>query len=213
MNRYRIAARSYDFISGERWLYQQGRVAAVALLQLQPGDAVLDLGCGTGLDFPWLQARIGATGRIVGIDASAAMLAQARRRTARAGWANVDLVVVDAAQVSAVVAGPFDAVLCSYTLSVMADWDAAWTSATSLLRPGGHIAVVDTGYPTQRWKWLSPMVFIAFRLGGVHPRRRVWERVLRVTEDPHEITLAGGHIHVVGGRRAIGPNLIREDQE
>ncbi|BAS09291.1 match to protein family HMM PF08241 [Arthrobacter sp. Hiyo4] len=56
---------------------------------------MLDIGCGTGLNFPLLQERIGAAGTIVGIDRSAGMLRQARRRAEARGWQNVILIQAD----------------------------------------------------------------------------------------------------------------------
>src|SRR5207244_1242256 len=56
------------------------RAAAVDLLGLTPGQVVLDVGCGTGLCFSYLQQRIGPSGTIIGIDRSAEMLAYADLR-------------------------------------------------------------------------------------------------------------------------------------
>jgi SAM-dependent methyltransferase len=58
----------------------------------RPGGTVLDIGCGTGLNFRALRGVVGETGRVVGVDPSPAMLAKARDRTARENWSNVDLV-------------------------------------------------------------------------------------------------------------------------
>ena len=63
------------------WPYREAR--AVAIEQLQPGDEVVDLFCGTGVNFERLLARIGPTGRVLGVDGSEGMLAGARRRIER----------------------------------------------------------------------------------------------------------------------------------
>ena len=63
----------------------------MAALQLQPGQVVLDVGCGTGLSLALLRAAVGETGRIYGFDQSPEMLALARTRAASAGWHNVKL--------------------------------------------------------------------------------------------------------------------------
>jgi SAM-dependent methyltransferase len=73
------------------------RPAAVRRLQLRPGDHVLDVGCGTGANFPHLVAAVGPTGMVTGIELSDAMAGRAEARAAEAGWDNVDVVVGDAA--------------------------------------------------------------------------------------------------------------------
>jgi SAM-dependent methyltransferase len=82
-------ATAYDARTGP---FERYRRQVVDLLPLQRGDVVLDLGCGTGLCFAHVQERIGPGGTIVGVDASADMLAVAAERVAAAGWANVVLV-------------------------------------------------------------------------------------------------------------------------
>ena len=79
LEQYRRRAAVYDF---ELALFEPLRREAVARLALQPGETVVDLGCGTGLSLPLLRAAVGATGHVVGIEQSPDMLARARRRVA-----------------------------------------------------------------------------------------------------------------------------------
>jgi ubiquinone/menaquinone biosynthesis C-methylase UbiE len=65
---------------------------AVDRLELQPGETVIDVGCGTGLTFPLLEAAVGETGKIVGIELSPEMVSQARERVAAQGWENVSVI-------------------------------------------------------------------------------------------------------------------------
>jgi demethylmenaquinone methyltransferase/2-methoxy-6-polyprenyl-1,4-benzoquinol methylase len=87
---YRTLAEFYDVrtLAGQPYRRQ-----AVRRLGASRGETILDIGCGTGLNFAQLEAAVGPSGRLVGVDASAQMLAQARPRTERHGWSNVDLVV------------------------------------------------------------------------------------------------------------------------
>jgi len=89
------------------------RARAIEALQLQPGEVVLDAGCGTGFCFQMIEAAIGPAGRLIGIEPSPAMLACARGRVDAAGWANVTLLNTsgEAAQLPAAPA----AILFSYT--------------------------------------------------------------------------------------------------
>jgi demethylmenaquinone methyltransferase/2-methoxy-6-polyprenyl-1,4-benzoquinol methylase len=99
---YRRKAKHYDLTSRlspvPGYPEQAQRRRAVRALGLRPGDTVVDVACGTGRNFPLLEAVIGPRGRIVGVDLTDAMLEQAHRRVARHGWRNVSLVHADAAE-------------------------------------------------------------------------------------------------------------------
>ena len=86
--KYRKRAARYDRTCGPTWPIRE---RAIAALNLQPGQAVLDVGCGTGLSLALLRAAVGEQGRIYGFDQSPDMLAQARQRADAAGWRNVEL--------------------------------------------------------------------------------------------------------------------------
>src|SRR5262249_51183506 len=72
------------------------RQEAARQLRLEPGLTVLDVACGTGLNFSLLVSCVGPTGTIVGTDYSSGMLARATRKVAQHGWSNVRLVRADA---------------------------------------------------------------------------------------------------------------------
>ncbi len=116
---------------------RQVRERAVGRLDLRPGDAVLDFGCGTGLSFGMLRRAVGRDGRIIGVNASPEMLARARRLVARRGWTNVRLVEANADGV-ALDPESVDAVLCFYTHDIMQS-DQAIETAAAALRQGGRI--------------------------------------------------------------------------
>ena len=87
---YRRIAGSFDLSTA--WL-EPYRRRAVSQLRLQPGDVVLDVGCGTGMSFEPIQSAIGPTGRVIGIEPCPEMLAAARARAEQAGWENLTLQV------------------------------------------------------------------------------------------------------------------------
>ena len=66
-------------------------------MRLHPGDTVVEIGCGTGLNFSLLRDAVGAQGKVIGVDITAEMLDRAKRRVARNAWSNVELVHSDAA--------------------------------------------------------------------------------------------------------------------
>ncbi len=199
--RYGPAARCYDVLSGERAVYRAGREAGVAALGLRPGQTVLDLGCGTGLTLPLLVDAVGPTGAVLGVDASAAMLAQARVRVAEHRWTNVRLEQGVLGGAEPVVTEPADAAVLAYSLSIVDDWVLAWERVLARVRPGGRVLVLDTTWPTGSARLLSPLAWLAFTLGGVDPERRPWRLAERDLDDPRHQVLKGGHVHAVTGTR------------
>ena len=115
-----------------------GRLA-MDRLGLAPGQHVLDIGCGTGPSTVDLAARVGADGRVVGIDISDAMLEGARARAARLGVANVEFVHADA-QVQDLGAGRYDAAFSRFGIMFFADPVAALGNIRRALRGGGALS-------------------------------------------------------------------------
>lgn len=138
---YRAHAARYDR-SALRTLPLRYR--AIWNLALKPGDAVLDVACGTGLSFPILEDAIGVAGRLVGVELSPEMAALAQARIDRAGWANAELVVARMEDVDLnAPRGPFDAVAFNFTHDVLQS-DAALANIFAACKPGARVAVAGS---------------------------------------------------------------------
>src|SRR5215813_9089883 len=89
---YRKKAKRYDITSRlypvPGYPQRTQRLRAVQALGLRTGDTVIDMACGTGLNFPLLQQAIGPGGRILGVDLTDAMLTRAQARIEANGWSN-----------------------------------------------------------------------------------------------------------------------------
>ncbi|MFZ2172440.1 MAG: methyltransferase domain-containing protein [Rhodococcus sp. (in: high G+C Gram-positive bacteria)] len=198
--RYRTSARFYDLISAEWPVYRAGRVAAIDLLVLQPGGHVLDVGCGTGLNFAHLQRRIGPTGSITAVDASPQMLDQARRRTRSAGWSNVRLVEADATDLDPADLGvdrqQFDAAVSTYALSLMPKWPRALSTMIEMTHPGGRVAVVDMQKPVGCAAVWTPLARLACLLGGSDIDAHPWTVIESAMTDVRSASARCGHIQV-----------------
>lgn len=204
---YDQAARNYDrwnHIIFDRLLgVERFRLKTVERLGDLQGKRVLDIGCGTGLNLPYLAERVGPEGEIVGVDYSEGMLEQARARVEENGWRNVRLVQGDAAQLDGI-EGPFDAALSTWVLGIVHDLPSALERAVTLLEPGGRFAVLDFDktIPDQGIRrLLSPLFHWLLRIGGIDDRedlddarlRRRWaegkqllrERLDDVQEEPY----------------------------
>lgn len=92
---YRQRAAGYD---AELAPFEPLRRQAVDLLDLQPGQQVLDLGCGTGLSLPLLAEKVGPTGRVWGLEPCPEMARRARQRCTQAGWPQVQVCQGEATQ-------------------------------------------------------------------------------------------------------------------
>ena len=161
--RYRWLAPVFDGL-GSAWL-ERARTRAVEILALQPGETVLDLGCGTGRSLPVIEATIGRGGRLVGVDASPDMLARARRRVDDHAWRKVTLVQADAEELT--LEARVDAVLCFCTHDILTS-PGAVARAVAHLAPGGRIVAAGVQHPDRRAGWLAvPGLFVFTKVFSV----------------------------------------------
>jgi len=133
------------------------RNQAVASLGLRSGDTVVDVGCGTGLNFPLLQDAIGSEGKIIGVDQSQTMLDQARQTVAVNGWQNVELICADAAGFE--FPPQVDGVLSTYVLILVPDCGRVVTNACQALRPDGRLSILDMAWPRYCPLWWRHVLF------------------------------------------------------
>lgn len=135
------------------------RAEAADALGLRPGATVLDMGCGTGANFPHIRRRIGADGRLVGVDFTRPMLARARDGVRRAGWENVDLVQADAAAFEP--REKVDAVLATFVMGMLADPGTVVDRWLDFLKPGGSLVLLDAAQSTRPYAWPVNQAFRA----------------------------------------------------
>ncbi|HYB24736.1 MAG TPA: methyltransferase domain-containing protein [Solirubrobacteraceae bacterium] len=182
-----VVAR-YD--RGARW-YRAAEVSilfphalrrkALARLELEPGDRVLEIGCGTGRNLPLLCDAVGESGEVIGVDVSRGMLARAQRWVTRHQRENVRLLCEDAAELA--LPDRVDAVLFSLSYSVLPDRARVLERAWEALAPNGRLAIMDAGLPAgPLGGLLAPFADAIATVFPGDPYSRPWEDLTRLSQ-------------------------------
>ena len=179
---YRKKAKHYDITSRLYPVpgYPQGaqRLQAVQALGLRAGGSMIDVACGTGLNFPLIEEVIGPDGRIVGLDLTDAMLAQARNRIEANGWTNISLVHEDAVHFE--FPAGIDAILSTYALSQVPECAQVIAHGAAALSGGGRWVVLDLKVPDKTPRWLTQLgtaILRPFASIDEWNLRRPWEAI------------------------------------
>ncbi|MCS6969617.1 MAG: class I SAM-dependent methyltransferase [Planctomycetota bacterium] len=136
---YAPQAEDYDRVR-ERMLHGRRELCAQLAALLPAGFRLAEFGAGTARNLAFLEDRL-AEGRCWAVDLCPALLERARQRIAAQRWTTVEAVEADVTRWQA--PEPLDAVLMSYSLTMIPDWFAAIDNALAQLKPGGLLAVVD----------------------------------------------------------------------
>ena len=128
------------------------RKSAIAELNLKPGDTVVDLACGTGLNFPYLQKAVGKEGRIIGVDISDAMLLEAGKKIKENGWSNMELVNCDVAEYK--FPKDIDCIISTYAITLVPQYDDVIRKGAAALKMKGRFVILDFKKPKNWPSWL-----------------------------------------------------------
>lgn len=193
--RYARHAATYDRDTAQ---FNDFRDEAVQALDLQPGQTVVDVGCGTGLCLPAIQRAIGPSGTAIALEPCPQMLAQAMCRAGEHGWSNV--VPINATAEEAGLPGPVDAVLFCATHDVLRSRRALAAVFAHLRRGGRWVA---TG---GKWvlPWASPLNVVVAGLHAPYVRSfegfdRPWSHLSAYSRDLHVRSLAWGTGYLATG--------------
>ncbi len=140
-----LVAKSPDMVAQRKRMH--------AALELQPGERVLEIGCGTGIMASEMAASVAPTGNVTGADTSAAMIAMARGLCA--ALVNVEFIEADAADLP-FANGSFDVVTVTQCLCLVSNVEAAIGEMFRVLRSGGRAVILETDWDTLVWNCTEP---------------------------------------------------------
>jgi demethylmenaquinone methyltransferase/2-methoxy-6-polyprenyl-1,4-benzoquinol methylase len=195
--RYRTRAAGYD-ASAQRTMRLRER--AIALLQLRPGQTVLDVGAGTGLSYVLLRQAVGEQGMVLAFEQSPEMFQQARARVMRQGWGNVWQACITAETVK--LPQPADAVLFNYVHDISRT-PAAVDNIMRQVKPGAHVAVA--GMKFFPW-WTGPLNLLPWLKNRPYNARpadlwRPWNLIERWCDGFERASTQSGMGYIAHGRR------------
>jgi ubiquinone/menaquinone biosynthesis C-methylase UbiE len=188
-NLYQKRASHYDLSANLYYLLgfreQAYRRMAVTALNLQSGDTVIEIGCGTGLNFSLLQKKVGPQGKIIGVDLTPSMLEMAHERCKRHGWNNVKLIEHEAGSYE--FPAGIDGALSTFALTLVPGYQRVIEHAHQALTPGKNLVVGDFRIA----KWPGPLlkfgIFLTSPFGVTLElgQRRPWEAMEAVFGNLH----------------------------
>ena len=208
---YDVSANLYYLIGFREYAYRR---KAVAALKLQPGDTVVEIGCGTGLNFPLLQQAVGPEGRLIGVDLTDSMLEQARQRVHAQGWSNVELVQSDAA----IYEFPqnVDGVISTFAITLSPDYDRIIQRVATALTVGGRCAILDLKKPDNiplALVKLGVMITRPFAVSLDLVDRHAWESVERYLINTSCQEFYFGFAYLAVGEAQAMPGVLTEPKE
>jgi len=181
--KYDVTVKQFDVFSWLGFSISGWRKAAISRLGMKPGDTVIDIGCGTGLNFPYLQQAVGPNGKIIGVDISNEMLAEAQQIIKDNLWKNVELVCADARQYE--FPENVEGVLSTYAMILIPNCGQLIGRACKVLSPNGKLVILDMAWPRYCPLWWRHVLFFLKSYGVTIEvlKMRPWDCVHKAMEE------------------------------
>lgn len=171
MDRKKKVAKKYDRWSKFYDTFDAGgqnkqKKLAVDVLELQPGNVLLDIGTGTGAILPYAAEKLNGQGKILAVDISPEMGKQVVSRALKEGGFDLLSFIVSDCDELPLPDESVDAVLATFAFTSFPTPEASMMDAARVLKPGGRISILDTGKPPEgtgqaKFKVLKPVMWRA----------------------------------------------------
>ena len=201
---YDLSANMYYLIGVREYAYRE---MAVKTLNLKQGDTVVEIGCGTGLNFKLLRDQVGLKGNVIGVDLTAEMLSAAKKRAKRNNWKNIKLVQCDAATYTFPEGA--DGIISTFAITLITEYDKIIKNGAAALSHGKRLVVLDFKLP-DRWPvWLIKLFVELTRPFGVTldlADRHPWETIDQCLDLVELKTKYFGGIYIAAGEKSVTSN-------
>lgn len=206
MKWYNLFSNIYD--AALEKLYFESRKRAVELLDLKPGQTIIDIACGTGANFKHLKEK-GLDLDIYGTDFSGGMLEKAQANIDKNNWKSINIFQADARALTPSLIKEqtgktlsFDRIICVLGLSVIPEWEMILDKMLDLLNENGKIVIVDVFAEKRDFNtWLVE------RFAQADLNRKIWQNLETKTTDfyyeylPIKESKVGGKLFVACGKK------------
>lgn len=196
---YDLAVKLYGLLGLKIGTY---RKLTVNSLKLSKRDFVVELGCGTGLNFPLVLDVIGPEGKLIGVDITDKMLDQARLRVEENGWKNVELVQSDFAKYE--FPNKLDGIFTTGALQYSPQFDEIIKKGHGVLKHGKKFVVFDFKKPKGLSRiFTSILIFFtkAFEANEEYLKRHAWESIEKYFEKTTFQEGWGGFVYLSVGTK------------
>jgi len=208
INLYRKRAKNYDLTANLYYLVgfreQTYRRRAIRALNLHQGDTVVEICCGTGLNFPLLQSEVGPSGKIIGVDLTDSMLDQAKQRVKQKGWTNVELIHMDAAKYQ--FPQKVNGIISTFAITLVPEYDRIIENGAKALSSNGRFVILDLKKPHKWPMWLIRMGILTTEPFGVSLDlmvRHPWESINRYLANQMFTELYWGFAYISVGETQL----------
>lgn len=203
---YRKYAENYDFVVKLYGLLglriKKYRKIAIKYLELSKGDTVVELGCGTGLNFPLVLEKIGTEGKLIGVDLVDKMLVQARKRIEENGWKNVELIQSDISEYK--FPDNLDGIFATGAIQYSPQHEKIVKQGHDALKVGKNFVILDFKMSHGAARIFSSILFSFTKPFGAdkeYVKRKAWKSIEKYFEKTIFEEGWGGFLYISVGKK------------